>query len=279
MHLRRVFLWTMIVSLSLAAVLGIVAILVPGFGRTQDRVLITSLLVGAFSLPALACSIVLGRKKVIWLMHLGIGSSLLALTLWLVLVWTNLWHYRPGVDWEEIISKTALPFTVTAALAMHIGLLTLLPLMRPPYRLVRVMTIACASALGGLVLIIIWFEIFEDEMGKALAVLSILTACGTIVTPVLAILDHLQRRGSRESIPSRVSIDLTCPRCGMRQTLPAGTARCAQCRLRIDIDVEEPRCECGYLLYQLQGDTCPECGRILRTPTTAAHGQPSTPPK
>jgi rRNA maturation protein Nop10 len=29
------------------------------------------------------------------------------------------------------------------------------------------------------------------------------------------------------------------------------------------VEVEEPRCACGYLLYQLAGDTCPECGRAV----------------
>ena len=29
------------------------------------------------------------------------------------------------------------------------------------------------------------------------------------------------------------------------------------------IEFEEPRCDCGYLLYRLVGDTCPECGRAV----------------
>ena len=42
-----------------------------------------------------------------------------------------------------------------------------------------------------------------------------------------------------------------------------GHAKCGSCGLRIRITVEEPRCSCGYLLYRLEGDTCPECGREI----------------
>ncbi len=27
--------------------------------------------------------------------------------------------------------------------------------------------------------------------------------------------------------------------------------------------VQEPRCPCGYLLYRLEGTSCPECGRTI----------------
>ena len=42
-----------------------------------------------------------------------------------------------------------------------------------------------------------------------------------------------------------------------------GPARCAECGLHITISVEEPRCTCGYLLYHLESDQCPECGRTI----------------
>lgn len=262
MRLRRVFLWTMIVSLSLAAALGIVAILFPGFGRTQERILATALLVGGFSLPALASSIVLAKRRLVMVMWAGILSTLAAMALWLSLVWMEPWLYANN-DWAEFIIRAGTPFTVMSILASHVGLLALLRLDRSPFRAVRTLTVACAVLLGLFVVGVVWFEDIDEWSGKTIGVLSILTACGTIVTPVLGLIEHLQRRGSRESIPSSVKIDLTCPRCRTSQTLPAGSARCVQCGLRIDIDVEEPRCECGYLLYQLKGDKCPECGRMI----------------
>ncbi len=30
---------------------------------------------------------------------------------------------------------------------------------------------------------------------------------------------------------------------------------------KMNIEIEESRCECGYLLFHLNASTCPECGR------------------
>ncbi|MFG0251941.1 MAG: hypothetical protein ACF8NJ_03610, partial [Phycisphaerales bacterium JB038] len=52
-------------------------------------------------------------------------------------------------------------------------------------------------------------------------------------------------------------------RCAVAHMANMGTSHCQSCGLRIYLEVEEPRCACGYLLYQLQGDRCPECGRLI----------------
>ena len=43
--------------------------------------------------------------------------------------------------------------------------------------------------------------------------------------------------------------------------MTTGLSRCRECGLALTIEVEEPRCVCGYLLYNLAGTSCPECGR------------------
>jgi primosomal protein N' len=45
--------------------------------------------------------------------------------------------------------------------------------------------------------------------------------------------------------------------------MASGLAHCRDCGTALLIEVEEPRCECGYLLYRLEGETCPECGREI----------------
>ncbi len=57
---------------------------------------------------------------------------------------------------------------------------------------------------------------------------------------------------------------LNCPRCAEAQEIRAGRRRCRRCRLVIAVDVEEPRCAgCGFALYKLTADRCPECGRAV----------------
>ena len=276
MQLRRIFLWSMIVSLALAAALGIAAILLPRFGRTQECILLTALVVGLFSLPALGIAIVIGRRQLLAWMWTGLVCTLAATVLWLVMVWTDTGFSLRG--WEEIVLKSAACSTVASIVIAQAGLLMLLRFVHEGFSMVRLATIACSVILGSLIALAIWFELDEPEIQKMIAVLAILAVCGTIVTPVLGIIQLLQRRASRESIPSSVKIDLTCPRCGERQLIPAGPAHCAYCRLRINIDVEEPRCVCGYLLYQLQGDTCPECGRVVRSANVQADAAAMAPP-
>ena len=63
------------------------------------------------------------------------------------------------------------------------------------------------------------------------------------------------------TIARALRVRVECPRCRADVRIPTTTGVCPSCRLRIRIQVEEPRCTCGYALYQLQGDCCPECGR------------------
>jgi hypothetical protein len=272
MGLRRAFLWSMIISLSLAAALGIWALLLPGFGRTQQRVLITAVIFGGYSILALACASALEKRPrsamLTIAMWVGIVASAFALALWLGLVWEVIQDWV-GRQWgqtafrvEEEIAKTAGTATIIAACAAHAGLLRLLPLRRGTFIAVRAATIVCAVILGAMITVGIWFEAFDNVLERLIGVAAILTACGTVVTPILARIEHL--RPPPETIPSRLAVQVRCPRCGGTQRIVANRdGRCGGCGLRLRIEVEEPRCECGYLLYNLTGENCPECGRAI----------------
>ncbi|MCZ6851704.1 MAG: hypothetical protein O7F17_08690 [Planctomycetota bacterium] len=263
MRLRKAFLWSMIVSLSLAAALGVIAILFEDFWRRDEEALVTSLLVGAFSMICLACAFVLEKQRVRGLMWTGIACSLAALAVWLVLVWADPWRWGGAVEWDELLIKSGATFTVICLWSAHLGMMILLRLTASKPRLVRTLTLGLIAALGVTIIGMAWFEVYQEWIGKLIAVLSILGACGTVVTPILALIEFLARKGSAETIPAKVRLRLTCPRCQSQQQLRTGPAKCAQCGLRITIAVEEPRCACGYLLYRLESNRCPECGREI----------------
>ncbi len=93
---------------------------------------------------------------------------------------------------------------------------------------------------------------------------GILAGCGTLALVVLAVLNRQidYEPGSKEML----SLFLACPRCGKKQNLAIGESSCVACDLRISTRIEEPRCrKCGYLLYKLTSDRCPECGEALRS--------------
>jgi hypothetical protein len=128
------------------------------------------------------------------------------------------------------------------------------------------------------------FGILGDPGGdfdEFLGVVLILAILGVICLPLLHKLVGLPPPS--ETVAMDVKLLLTCPRCGEQQTLPAGPSRCAKCRLRFRIEVEEPRCpKCSYLLYQLTEPRCPECGHQLGAdevvPATVAERMPSPGP-
>lgn len=264
MNLRTAFLRTLIVSLSAAAFLGIIAILMPDLIGADEEILVTTLLLGLYSLPPLACSIVIGKQKQRHLMWIGIIGSFTAWLIWLPLIWGDPWRWNSAINWDELLFKTGFTCTFAALWSTHYGLIMLLRLDQNWPRRVRTGTIIAASILTATGTLCMWGEIENDLTFRFLAVIGILVGCGTMLTPTIALLEIIQRRGGRESISSDVRIKLTCPRCNAEQTLPTGPSQCQACGLRIDINVEEPRCACGYLLFKLEGDQCPECGRPAR---------------
>lgn len=75
--------------------------------------------------------------------------------------------------------------------------------------------------------------------------------------------DKRPRKGTVRTISRKLRLTMTCPECDQWQIHRPGPARCGDCGLRYIVEIKEPRCDCGYLLYQLQSNTCPECGKAF----------------
>ncbi|MCH7799005.1 MAG: hypothetical protein IID28_11265 [Planctomycetes bacterium] len=265
MHLRKVFLWSMIASLALAALLGIAALVLPRYGPDEEVLVSTALFV-CFSIVALMCATVLERRRAVAFMWAGLGSAVAALLVWLTLIWFDSFL---GWSAERVIVQIAGMFTIGALLAAQSGLLALPRFDTRRDHAIRRATIGVSVFLATDVVILIWWydqiERVVDGyiLGRAVGVLSIIAACGTVVTPILWKVQSVKRGGAGESIPLDVEIRIVCPRCHHEQALKPGKRACAKCSLRISIELEEPRCACGYLLHRLENDRCPECGRAV----------------
>lgn len=281
MKLRTTFLWAMIISLSAAALIGIAVLLLPDLGPTEE-ILASTALFSAFSLVALCCAIVIEKRRLMPLMWIGIAAGAVAMLTWICLVW---FHPAMRGEWVERVARGGGVVSIIACWCAYCGLMALPRLSHPLSRGVKWGTIGIWAFLALIWILALCFEDWlealvnyimdEDLAARLMGVLLILGACGTVVTPILWRVQALRTAASRESVPIELRMQIVCPRCKTRQELMTGRSKCTKCGLRIRITVEEPRCACGYLLYRLEGDTCPECGRKVPEEDRWAAEQPS----
>jgi hypothetical protein len=113
------------------------------------------------------------------------------------------------------------------------------------------------------------FGVFLDAaqngelFARLAAATGIIAGCATLA---LAILAALNRKLERPTITldNVHSLDVICPLCRKKQKITTGGASCAECGLRIVVNLEQPQCaKCGYILYGLKFERCPECGTVV----------------
>ena len=283
--LMRVLLVAMLGGFGLAAFLGI-SMLVTGDPDEEKLVLISAaVLASAFCGMALAAAYVAHRRRLVALMSCGIVSSIGGCVLWLIFI-LNVEDLSP--DTSERMARWAGLFTLLALGSAWTGLLALARARSSWLRVARLLVPGVSWIWCGGVALMIWLGEWLEEANERLLMLAMSLAA--IVGPLLLLAglgfaaavraDEQRRKRSRESIPARISIALTCPRCEEEQEFRVGAASCASCGFTMFIEIEEPRCECGYLLYRLEGEVCPECGRTIPPemrwrPAIASAGDPA----
>lgn len=183
--LRRAAVILIVVSLVAAAGLGIAVLFGTGFGDVQGKILVTTLVIAAFSITALCHLAIVGRalRVVGWV---GIAASLGALVAALVLIWSD------GSLWSSDWWKALWILTVLAVTLAQANLLLLFASrQRTPVR------VALWGTLGAMtvVAVMIWVPILTDgRVGDGDAywrwfgAFAILDALGTILVPILGLL-------------------------------------------------------------------------------------------
>ncbi len=208
----------------------------------------------------------------VFVIRRGRFAPLMAVAVVAAVAGTALVYYLLVTDgsWSrerEIAVQLAAALLMGAVGLVYSGIFVLIPTHSRLLLALKVGTVTCAwSIITAFVAFTLvepvinspWFIMLFGFMFWALALALIL---GTIIVPVSAYVGR--ERAAAETIGGRIRVELACPRCGLRQGVPAGTTRCGRCRAWLKVDVDEPRCECGYPLYRLGGDRCPECGREI----------------
>ena len=259
---QRTLLLAFIISIACCGVVGIYCLLVGRLGVLEGRILGTTSIVGAASMLGLVSAIPWERRR--W--HpLGPGS-MAAVVLAFVLVLIVIWGDLSPQKWEDFFKLTAVACVAGVALP-HISLLSLARLHRQ-YGWVRRVTIMLIVLLSGLISYMVLAEQDGEFWFRLVGIMAIGDVCGTVAVPILHRVSAI--RACEAITTVELSVSLTCPRCHKTQELPVGRCRCAECGLKLNIEIEEEHCAvCGYVLYRLESSVCPECGTpIARNGTT-----------
>jgi hypothetical protein len=177
--LRGTVVKIVIGSFSLAALLGIIALLGGGdFGETEGKILLTTVIVGVESVAVL-CYLTLAGRPVAWIGILGGVVSVDPFVLALLLTWE-------AIDGDSALGKA---FGVGAVLAASLAQVCLLLALVGRDRIGRALiaTLVAIAVVAGMLSIAI---INGDDLGgtywRAFGVVAILDVLGTVVLSALA---------------------------------------------------------------------------------------------
>lgn len=189
-HFKKVFLITLIVSLSISALLGIIIFLAGSFGEISVKILFTTLTVGGFSLTGLCCATLFDKKRFTIFAILGIIISFLGFLTVTFLIWEMI----PLGFFD--FWKTALIITITSFSFAQASLLLLIKSDKTIVNVSLSTTLLFISlvALELIFLILIEFNDVDELWFRILGVFAILDVLGTIITPIILKVTSLHDR-------------------------------------------------------------------------------------
>jgi hypothetical protein len=231
-RLARICLRMTIVPLAACALMAIGALIFGGFDSNGWRILGTCAATAFASMAGLGCAVPYDRRM--W-KRLAVLGMCLSGAMWvslLLAIWTDV--FRHGV-YEKI------PFLLTvAAMALsHVSMLTIARL-ASQYRWVRVATVfvvvALAVTLSGAMIL----DEGDEDILRAIGILAILVALGSLTIPILHRLSAL-RDPILRALDTIEEVIVICPRCQNHLKLLVGaTQACDRCELEINMSISAP---------------------------------------
>ncbi len=180
--LRKAFLITMIASLSISALMGILVILIGTLGETEAKILGTTLALGGFSLIGLCCSTLYDKINYKMFSTAGMLVCILGFVHSTLMIWqvygTNNW---------ELPLKVLGTFIIVSLSMAQASILLLIKYKNKKTRNVLWTTVGliCVVALMLLAMVYELIDGGSELFFRTLSVFAILDALGTITTPIL----------------------------------------------------------------------------------------------
>ena len=178
MNWKRSFLYLLIASVTVSALIGIVVVLFGTLESRETRILLTSLTITCMSLLGVACGANLEADRFPRAVPLaGVVFAIVSAAIWIGIIWSE----RGG---GEYWVKSVMTATLLACAISYCCLLGLAILDRR-FRWAHAIAYLTAASLTGLLLSIIWINNDPtDFIGRVIAALSILLGAFTVIVPV-----------------------------------------------------------------------------------------------
>jgi hypothetical protein len=246
---RRRLLWLVLGSIAVNAVLGISALVAPGFGDVQVRILLTSLCVTGAGIVVLACLPAWERRLLGRVPLLAACTGVLGFALLVVATWIDL-------D-TEAYAKAVATVMLVAAVGIHASVLALARL-APRFRAAQPAASALAALVAALVLVQLWAEWSTAWFARGTGVVAVLLAAVTVAVPVLyratraaAVAAVAASAPGEQPSPAGPAVQAQlrhCPACGGPLPTAAGTAGadadtiCPACGAAFSVRFRAPAC-------------------------------------
>jgi drug/metabolite transporter (DMT)-like permease len=227
--MKRAFLYTVIVTLVLTALMGIYVLLAGQFGEMERKILLTTVAVSFFSMMSLACAAAHEKGRDHWPLSIpGIVLGAAGLVFYVAVIWAD--RSVPEMTWKWVAIVGI--FSFSFAQASVLSLMSLEERVRWVFYAAVVSIMALAVFVSGM---IVAEPRGEEWSIRVAGVLGILDACLSLCVPIV------YRLGRNESATTMAQtycrIDLTCPRCGERGTYPIGKITCGKCSLALRVEI------------------------------------------
>ncbi len=270
MGLRTLWLWLFISTLAITALFGVAALLLPSIPY-EDELLGTSVLASLCSLAALGIAVISIKASRALTIPAWVALAV-AFTAWMLIIWLG-----PRGDAEELLVKIASTASICVVVMLHGGLLGLLKPRGITSKTARRVAVGLACGASLLLVLILWgLPSSPDEwVVRGMGAAYLLASVATIAAPVFVKIEGITADAeSEDTLGPGVMVTMRCPRCQSEISVRANTkAACSACELKLRVEFQEPRCECGYLLLGLPQPTCPECGRDVSARQQWASGE------
>ena len=202
---RRAIVTVTIVSFTVAALLGVLALLGGDFGDTQVRVLLTTVTVGVVSIAVLCYLSTAGTPFQV-VGALGGAAVLVPLGAALVLIWAE---DQLGSNDDAFFQAFGVGAVVAGTLAQACLLLAIAYRKSPVVRVLLAVTLVLAGLLAAILSgLILGAEAEGDVVARAIGVIAILDVLGTVVVAALGKFGPGPDGVARISLPDELVAEL-----------------------------------------------------------------------